>query len=115
MENKNIIKRENHAPISDADPIDYKQALQLVIDNLPFDVWMKDLQGRYLAVNKSFVAYAGVPKEAILGATDYDLYPPEEAAIYLASDNAVLNGDRKGYFESIVEGKWKEEYKNLAV
>jgi len=95
--------------------IDYKQALQLVIDNLPFDVWMKDLQGRYLAVNKSFVAYAGVPRQTIIGATDHDLYPSEEAAIYLASDQAVLTGKRQGYFEAFVDGKWKEEFKDLAV
>lgn len=94
--------------------IDYKRALQLVIDNLPFDVWMKDLHGRYLAVNKSFVAYAGAPMDAIIGATDRDLYPEEEAAIYLETDRAVLTGEKQGYFESVVGGKWKEEFKDVA-
>lgn len=93
---------------------DLKRALQTVVDNLPFDVWMKDLEGRYLAVNKSFVAYAGVPMERIIGATDRDLYPSEEAEIYLSTDRAVLSGEKQGYFESLVEGKWKEEYKDVA-
>ena len=95
--------------------IDYRQALQLMIDNLPFDVWMKDLDGRYLAVNKSFLAYAGMPMEKVIGASDEELYPPEEAAIYIASDQAVLTGETQGYFESMVESKWKEEYKSLAL
>jgi diguanylate cyclase (GGDEF)-like protein/PAS domain S-box-containing protein len=95
--------------------IDYSQAFQLMIDNLPFDVWMKDLDGRYLAVNKSFLAYAGLPMEKVIGASDEELYPPEEAAVYIASDQAVLTGEKQGYFESLVEGKWKEEYKSLAL
>jgi diguanylate cyclase (GGDEF)-like protein/PAS domain S-box-containing protein len=95
--------------------ISFEQALQLVVDNLPFDVWMKDIDGRYMAVNKSFVEYAGVPRETIIGATDHELYPSEEAEIYLASDQAVLTGEQQGYFEAVVEGKWKEEYKNIAI
>lgn len=114
MNKNNTGKHENIASIPPSETISYEQALQLVIDNLPFDVWMKDMNGKYLAVNKSFVAYAGVPRETIIGATDYELYPREEAAIYVASDQAVLTGERQGSFESIVDEKWKEEYKALA-
>lgn len=114
MDNKNIRKNDKE-PTTKPEAINFEQALQLVIDNLPFDVWMKDVDGKYLAVNKSFVEYAGVPYKNIIGAKDYDLYPREEAEIYLASDQAVLSGERQGYFESIVDGKWKEEYKDLAI
>jgi diguanylate cyclase (GGDEF)-like protein/PAS domain S-box-containing protein len=107
---------KNHTKVlSKSKIVSFEQALQLVVDNLPFDVWMKDIDGRYMAVNKSFIAYAGVPKEKIIGATDYELYPCEEAQVYLASDQAVLTGERQGYFEAVVEGKWKEEYKDIAV
>jgi diguanylate cyclase (GGDEF)-like protein/PAS domain S-box-containing protein len=95
--------------------IDYKDVLQQIIDNLPFDVWLKDTKGTYLAVNKSFEDYTGIPREKIIGANDADLYPEEEAQVYVASDRAVLSGEKQGFFESIVAGKWKEEYKNLAV
>jgi diguanylate cyclase (GGDEF)-like protein/PAS domain S-box-containing protein len=114
MDNKDMNHRKFSSSVEKIGDIDFRQALQLVIDNLPFDVWMKDLKGRYLAVNKSFVAYAGVPMETIIGATDGDLYPEEEAAVYMATDQAVLSGEKQGYFESMVEGKWKEEYKEIA-
>lgn len=104
----------NANPIS-SEKIDYKDVLQQIIDNLPFDVWLKDVKGTYLAVNKSFEDYTGIPRDKIIGASDADLYPKEEAEIYLASDHAVLSGEKQGFFESIVAGKWKEEYKNLAV
>jgi diguanylate cyclase (GGDEF)-like protein/PAS domain S-box-containing protein len=114
MDNKNI-RNKSKKPITKPEAISFEQALQLVIDNLPFDVWMKDVDGKYLAVNKSFVDYAGVPYENIIGAKDHDLYPSDEAEVYLASDQAVLTGARRGYFESVVDGKWKEEYKDLSV
>jgi diguanylate cyclase (GGDEF)-like protein/PAS domain S-box-containing protein len=114
MDNNSINK--NHTEVlTKSKIISFEQALQLVVDNLPFDVWMKDIDGRYMAVNKSFIAYAGVPREAIIGATDHELYPSEEAKIYLASDQAVLTGEQQGYFEAVVEGKWKEEYKDIAI
>jgi diguanylate cyclase (GGDEF)-like protein/PAS domain S-box-containing protein len=115
MDHINTEIPDRKATTSKAEIIDFEKVLQLVIDNLPFDVWMKDMEGRYLAVNKSFVAYAGFPRDVIIGATDYDLYPPEEAKIYVASDRAVLTGEKQGYFESFVDGKWKEEYKDLAI
>lgn len=115
MDNGNTKKHIHKETYAKAESVNFERALQLAIDNLPFHVWMKDLDGRYLAVNKSFVGYAGVPEERIIGATDKELYPKDEAEIYLASDQAVLNGEKQGYFESIVAGQWKEEYKDLAI
>jgi diguanylate cyclase (GGDEF)-like protein/PAS domain S-box-containing protein len=90
---------------------DNMEALQIIIDNLPFYTWYKDMDGRYLAVNNSFAEYTGMSKEQILGKTDYDLYPEVEAKIYQASDQAVIKDQSQEFFESIVNGKWKEEYK----
>ncbi|MEL7656781.1 MAG: PAS domain-containing protein, partial [Bacillota bacterium] len=53
--------------------------LEAVIDTFPFDLWCKDLEGRYIFVNKSFEEYTGKPREEILGKNDYELYPKEEA------------------------------------
>lgn len=84
------------------------------MDSLPFDVWFKDLEGTYLAVNQSFAGYVGKPIEQILGKKDRDLFPEEEAAIYIASDKAALETNEKKYYESMVGGKWKEEFKSTA-
>jgi len=39
--------------------IETETARQIILDSLPFDVWLKDLDGRYIAVNQSFVKYTG--------------------------------------------------------
>lgn len=97
------------------DTIEAESARQIILDSLPFDVWMKDIEGRYIAVNKSFLEYTGLTEENVIGKTDFDLYPEPEAKIYAASDAAVLNGSTQGFFESVVSDKWKEEFKHLVI
>jgi diguanylate cyclase (GGDEF)-like protein/PAS domain S-box-containing protein len=91
--------------------LDSVTALQIMIDNLPFNAWLKDNRGVYLAVNKSFTVYVGLAKEEILGKKDFDIFPVSEATIHVTNDNAVMSGEKEGYFENLIDGKWKEEYK----
>ena len=88
-------------------------ARQAMLDSLPFSVWLKDLDGKYLAVNQAFAEYTGQSEKNIIGKTDFDLYPEQEATVYVASDVAVINGSKQGFFESRVGENWKEEFKNL--
>ena len=97
------------------DIFETETARKIILDSLPFDVWMKDPQGRYIVVNKSFLEYAGLMEENIIGKTDYDIYPESEAKIYAASDAAVLSGSTQGFFESIIGENWKEEFKHLVL
>jgi diguanylate cyclase (GGDEF)-like protein/PAS domain S-box-containing protein len=97
----------------------YKRKVRInmytMLNGLPFDVWFKDVDGRYLYVNDSFVKYTGKPRVEILGKTDHDLYPKEEADIYEDSDQAALSGMRPGFYESEYRpGRFKEEYKSPA-
>ena len=84
-----------------------------ILDNLPLLVWAKDIQGRYLYANHSFCNYAKHSKEDILGKTDYDIFSLKEADIYVSSDSAVLAGGSQRFFESHINGNWKEEYKQI--
>ncbi|HVI43129.1 MAG TPA: diguanylate cyclase, partial [Anaerovoracaceae bacterium] len=85
--------------------------LEAIIDSLPFDVWMKDKEGKYLIVNKSVSADTGIPKEEIVGKNDYDLYEKPEADVYAASDKETLEGKVRGVYVSRLERGSYEEYK----
>jgi len=86
--------------------------LYTMLNSLPFDVWFKDVDGKYLYVNDSFIEYTGKTREETIGKSDYDLYPKEEADIYVESDRAALSGMRPGFYESEYRpGRFKEEYK----
>ena len=85
--------------------------LEAILDSLPFDVWMKDREGKYIYINQSVSVDVGMPKDRIIGKTDFDLYDRSAAEFYTDSDQEVLAGkDREAYF-SRLEGGTFEEYK----
>ena len=63
--------------------------LQAIIDNSPAVVYAKDLQGRYLLVNRRFTELFHVSSEAVLGRTDFDLFAEEAALAFRAMDQRV--------------------------
>lgn len=92
---------------------EHVKRLETIIDGFPFDVWYKDLNGKYLIVNKSVSDMSGVPKEQIIGRNDYDVYPEPLADIYTKHDVEIIEGKRQGsYYEAAFGNEIYEEYKN---
>ena len=85
--------------------------LEAIIDSLPFDVWMKDVNSKYLVVNQSISDDTGITKEDIIGLSDYDLYDKTAADVYLSGDKAVLEGEVSDVYVSRLENGDFEEYK----
>lgn len=66
--------------------------LRTLIDNLPLNVYIKDLESRKILVNKSECEYLGVKNEKeLLGKNDFDLYDKKIAQISRNEDLQVLN------------------------
>src|SRR5258708_26042401 len=57
------------------------------MDNLPGYAWLKDLQGRYVYINR---AGRGLPGYQSLGKTDAQIWPADLAATYRANDQQVI-------------------------
>ena len=69
-----------------------RKLLAAIIDNIPVNIFIKDLQSRKVLVNRQEMQYMGVDNEAdIIGKTDYELYPPESAAISVEEDKTVFS------------------------
>ena len=60
------------------------------MDNSPNLMFIKDSQGRYLHVNAQFTRSFELAAEAILGRTDAEIFPPDQAARFQANDELVL-------------------------
>ena len=60
------------------------------MDNLPAFAWIKDLEGRYVYVNKLTLARLPAFPGDWLGKTDADLWPGEIGATYRANDLKVI-------------------------
>ncbi len=65
--------------------------LQGIMDNLPVDVLVKDLEGRHVLVNKHALNTSGFTLEQVLGKTDADLFPPEFAKEMQAEEARLID------------------------
>jgi len=69
-----------------------EQLLRTVVDNLPLNVYIKDLESRKILANRWECEYLGVNDVSeLLGKTDFDYYGPEMALIFREEDLSVLN------------------------
>jgi PAS domain S-box-containing protein len=76
-----------------------REHLQAILDNCPAMIFQKDLNGRYLQVNRQFERAFNLSADQILGQTDGELFPPDVAAAFSASDRTVLEAGRSMEFE----------------
>ncbi len=80
-----------------------EKRLQAILDNSPTLIFLKDAEGRYLQINRQFERSLNLTREQILGHTDAEVFPPEEAAVFRANDRKVLEADRMLKFEVIAQ------------
>ncbi len=65
--------------------------LHAILDNLPDMAWLKDREGRFVAVNEQLARASGRPVADIVGKRDIDVWPRELAERYRADDVEIMN------------------------
>ncbi|HBA73050.1 MAG TPA: hypothetical protein DCZ63_12940, partial [Geobacter sp.] len=84
---------------------------QAILDNIPNIAWLKDREGRYLAVNEPFGKAHGIAPEDLVGKNDQDIYPPELALKYEKDfKDVIASGERTYIEESTVDLEGKKQY-----
>jgi PAS domain S-box-containing protein len=74
-----------------------------ILDNIPDMAWLKDKEGKFLAVNGPFARACGISRDELLGKTDFDFWPPELAQRYREDDEQVMKTrKRKNIEETLV-------------
>lgn len=79
--------------------------LTVVLDALPAGLFWKDKDSRILGCNQKFADDSGVASPAeLIGKTNFDFYPPEQAEAYRIDDLEVMNSGRSklGIEESLL-------------
>jgi two-component system, cell cycle sensor histidine kinase and response regulator CckA len=90
--------------------------LSAIIENQPGLLWLKDRDGRFLAVNSKFSISCGQDnQELLVGKTDFDIWPRDLAAGYVADDNKVMKSGKPCMVEEHISDKgeirWFETFK----
>jgi PAS domain S-box-containing protein len=79
--------------------------LRTLVDNIPFRVYAKDRESRFLFGNNRMARLAGVDTPPqLIGKTDYDFFPTELAAKYFADEKQVMDSGQSLFdYEELVE------------
>jgi len=90
--------------------------LTAIIENLPGVVWLKDREGRFLALNRAHAVPSGLDgPEHVVGKTDLDILPREQAERYRAEDALVMESGQSLCVEELIfdrgEYKWVQKHK----
>lgn len=68
--------------------------LRTLLQTLPDLVWLKDINGVYLACNSEFERYFGTSESGIIGRTDYDFVDSELADFFRDKDRAAIEAGK---------------------
>ncbi|SFL09761.1 PAS domain S-box-containing protein/diguanylate cyclase (GGDEF) domain-containing protein [Mesorhizobium albiziae] len=71
-----------------------REFLDTVIENIPVMLFAKEArEHRYVLMNRAGEELLGIPREELIGKTDSDLFPPEEAESFVVRDQQALRSD----------------------
>ena len=75
--------------------------LETIVQNMPVQIFVKEAQElRFVLVNRECEAVTGYPAEELLGRTDYDFFPTEQAEFFVSKDRETIS---KGVLVDIPE------------
>ncbi|WP_028582367.1 AAA family ATPase [Desulfogranum japonicum] len=73
--------------------------LDRLLNALPEPIFVKDRNHRWELLNDAFCAFVGLSREELLGKSDYDFFPKEEADVFWSKDELVFNTGRENVNE----------------
>jgi PAS domain S-box-containing protein len=74
--------------------------LKAVFNNVPYQMWLKDVEGKYLLVNKPVVEYFGfTEKTSPIGKKAEELWPPEIAESFRVQEQMVMESGEIKFVE----------------
>jgi PAS domain S-box-containing protein len=68
--------------------------LDIIFNSVRALIWQKDRNGKYLQVNRAYCETVGIPREEIIGKSDYDLFPFDIAEHYVKYDQKVMDSGK---------------------
>jgi PAS domain S-box-containing protein len=64
--------------------------LQTLLDNIPDSIYFKDEENKFIMVNKAKAAHSNVKPDEMVGKTDFDFFPEEQARKAFEDDEEIL-------------------------
>jgi PAS domain S-box-containing protein len=78
------------------------QFLRAIIDSVADPIFVKDEQHRWIEFNRAFCELMGHPREHLLGKSDYEFFPKQEADVFWKMDDEVFRGHKDNVNEESI-------------
>jgi PAS domain S-box-containing protein len=82
--------------------------LRALLDGIPFSIFLKDLEGRYLHANRFYLQQRGFELGELIGKLDDELFTPEEAREFREQDQKALQSPDPVSYERIFSRNGKQ-------
>lgn len=79
-----------------------ERRMRRLLDEVPAVVYLKDRTGRYIWTNTRIEPLIGKPAATMLGLTDDEIFPPQEASRFRENDRRVLEQREPCRFEEVI-------------
>ena len=79
---------------AEAERDEQRRMLRAVLDTLPDFIIFKDTDSVFRVCNKGFCDFVGLSEDEIIGKTDFDVFPPEEAQCYRDEEVQVMKTEQ---------------------
>ncbi len=79
-----------------------EQRLEAILANSSAAIFVKNLEGRYILCNGQFEQVCSRPRAEIIGQSDWEIFPPEIASVFVEHDQQVIAQNRPIEFEESV-------------
>ena len=67
-----------------------KADLEKILENIPLLVWMRDLEGKYIYVNRAYCDFMKLSKDEIIGKRDRDFLCKEDSSVIEEEDRRLI-------------------------
>ena len=78
-----------------------EEQFSAILKHSPNLLFLKDVEGRYLLINKEYRKTFQFKRDQIIGKKDIEVFPPDQAAIFRGSDLQVLEARAPMEFEEV--------------
>jgi len=86
LEHECNLLRQDNKELSSAD-----KYMREALNNIPAPIYLKDIHGSYLMINKKYEELANVTLVDIIGKNDFDIFPQPVAGLFRSQDEEVIH------------------------
>ncbi|MGH9405555.1 MAG: PAS domain-containing protein, partial [Terriglobia bacterium] len=84
-------ERARRRPAATRDPFTESAILEALMEHMPDNIYVKDVEGRFIKVNRCVTGFLGVNDASeIIGKTDFDFFKPDHAEAARTDEEEVM-------------------------